>query len=111
MLLNNLIFSIIYCSFSNTVFKEELSKLKELETELGIRIHALNKPNDQSIELNNVYLWAKRIHKIKPDNAIDPQLRKKIAVVFQQLSKDELIDRLITEQINSKRLPENSDKS
>lgn len=82
------------------VFKEELPQLKLIESELNIKIHLRPKPEAQSVESNKAYLWAMRILKTKPDLS-DKALRNKIGDVFKNLSKDELIDRLVTEQLTS----------
>lgn len=84
------------------VFPEELNKLKEIEQELGISIRKMEKPRKSSIEANQVYVWARKILKTKPAKEVDKELKEKVRTVFQHLSKDELIDRLLADQLMTK---------
>lgn len=84
------------------VFPEELDKLKEIEQELGIKILKMEKPRRSSIESNQAYVWAKKILKTKPLKEANKELHAKIKAVFQHLSKDELIERLLADQLKNK---------
>lgn len=88
------------------VFPEELHKLKEIEQELAISIRKMEKPRRSSIEANQAYVWAKKILKTKPAKEVDQELKEKVRVVFQHLSKDELIDRLLSDQLKTKPAPD-----
>jgi ATP-dependent RNA helicase DeaD len=84
------------------VFPEELPKLQEIEQALGIRIKKMEKPKRSSIESNQLYVWAKKILKTKPDKTLDKEIKQKVKDIFQHLSKDELIERLLTDQLKGK---------
>ena len=59
----------------------------------------LVKPSKESVEENNSYLWAKRIFKTKINQDLTPDFKDKIKSVFQHLTKDELIDKLLSNQM------------
>ena len=75
--------------------KEEAADLAEFQNELGITFKEFEKPNTESIEANNMLLWAKKIFKTKPNNNISQQLKGEIKTVFHHLTKDELVDKLV----------------
>ena len=86
--------------FSLTVIQqEELKELAEFQLELGLNFEELSKPSQESVEENNSYLWAKRIFKTKINHDLSPVFKEKIKTVFQHLSKDELIDKLLSNQV------------
>jgi ATP-dependent RNA helicase DeaD len=86
--------------FALTVIQqEELKELAEFGLELGINFDELSKPSQESVEENNTYLWAKRIFKTKINHDLSPEFKEKIKSVFQHLSKDELIDKLLSNQM------------
>ena len=69
------------------------------QLELGINFEEFKKPSKESVEENNTYLWAKRIFKTKPNQELSLEFKTKIKSVFQHLSKDELIDKLLSNQL------------
>ena len=75
--------------------KEEATDLAEFQNELGITFKEFEKPNIESIEANNMLLWAKKIFKTKPNSNISQQLKGEIKTVFHHLTKDELVDKLV----------------
>jgi len=75
--------------------KEEAPSLADFQNELGIIFKEFKKPNSESIETNNMLLWAKKIFKTKPNNNISQQLKGEIKTVFHHLTKDELVDKLV----------------
>lgn len=82
--------------YSLTVIQEEeIEKLKEFQEELGIDFKEFKKPDSQSIEENNMVLWAKQLFKTKPDHEIPATLKDKIKTVFHHLTKDELIEKMM----------------
>lgn len=80
------------------VFPEEEHKLRAMEAELGMTFLAYEKPSDSSLEGSSILLWSNRIVKMKV-NEIDPAIRTKVHQNFAKLSKDQLIDRLISDQL------------
>lgn len=82
--------------YSLTVIQqEEIEKLKEFQEELGIDFKEFKKPDSQSIEENNMVLWAKQLFKTKPDHEIPATLKDKIKTVFHHLTKEELIEKMM----------------
>ena len=86
--------------FSLTILQEEeVAGLSDFERELGISFKAFKKADAQSIEENNVLLWAKRIFKTKPNHSIPANFREKIHTVFHHLTKEELIDKILANHL------------
>ena len=75
--------------------EEEIKDLKDFEKELGITFTKFKKPDAQSIDDNNTFLWAKQIFKTKPNHQVNPELKGKIKTVFHHLTKDELIEKML----------------
>jgi superfamily II DNA/RNA helicase len=75
--------------------EEETGELADFEKELGINFIQFKKPDAQSIEENNTFLWAKQIFKTKPNHDVSPILKDKIKTVFHHLTKDELIEKML----------------
>ncbi len=86
--------------YSLTILQqEELKDMAEFQLELGINFEELAKPSPESVEENNTYLWAKRIFKTKPNQELSLEFKSKIKSVFQHLSKDELIEKLLSNHL------------
>jgi ATP-dependent RNA helicase DeaD len=86
--------------FSLTVLQEEeLKELGMFKLDLGIQIEEFKKPSKESVEENNTFLWAKRIFKTKPNHELSDAFKERIKTVFQHLSKDELIEKLLSNQL------------
>ena len=83
--------------------EEELKDIPEFEKELGIKFNEFKKGDAQSIEENNGLLWAKKIFKTKPNHEISPSFREQIGTVFHHLTKEELIDKLLADYVNTKK--------
>lgn len=79
--------------------QEEIEKLREFQEELGIDFKEFKKPDVQSIEENNMVLWAKQLFKTKPDHEISTILKDKIKTVFHHLTKDELIEKMMANYV------------
>lgn len=78
--------------------QEELVELNQYEKDLGLNFSVYKKPNSISIEENNLYLWSKQIFKTKPNQSITSEVKDKIKTVFHHLTKEELIEKLISNQ-------------
>lgn len=74
---------------------EEVFEIEDFENELGIQFTEFKKPTTESIEENNMLLWARQIFKTKPNHDIDTELKTKIKTIFHHLTKDELIEKLL----------------
>ncbi|WP_134355283.1 DEAD/DEAH box helicase [Flavobacterium psychrophilum] len=82
--------------FSLTILQqEEIAEIADFEKALGIKFEKFEKPNPESIEENNAYLWAKKIFKTKPNHELSIDIKEKIKTVFHHLTKDELIEKLM----------------
>ena len=81
--------------------EEELKDIPEFEKELGVKFNEFKKGDAQSIEENNGLLWAKKIFKTKPNHEISPSFREQIGTVFHHLTKEELIDKLLADYVNT----------
>jgi ATP-dependent RNA helicase DeaD len=79
--------------------EEEIEKLKEFQEELGLDFKEFKKPDSQSIEENNMVLWAKQLFKTKPDHEIPLDLKDKIKTVFHHLTKEELIEKMMANYV------------
>lgn len=98
--------------FSLTVLQqEEVEEIADFERELGIKFSKFEKPTAENIEENNTILWAKQIFKTKPNHEVAVEFKNKVKTIFHHLTKDELIEKLIANQIlqnkadNSKEKP------
>ena len=79
--------------------KEEVIDIADFETELGIKFNEFMKADAQSIEENNTLLWAKKIFKTKPNREVDYNFKTKVNTIFHHLTKEELIDKLLANQL------------
>jgi ATP-dependent RNA helicase DeaD len=86
--------------FSLTVLQqEEASEIADFERELGIKFTKFQKPTAANIEENNTLLWAKQIFKTKPNHEVSTDFKNKIKTVFHHLTKDELIEKILANQL------------
>ena len=96
--------------FSLTVLQqEEVSEIADFEKELGIKFTKFQKPTAESIEENNTILWAKQIFKTKPNHAVTEDFKNKIKTIFHHLTKDELIEKLVANQLLQTKIDLNSE--
>lgn len=79
--------------------QEEVIDIDDFEDELGIEFKAYKKADTKSIEENKTLLWAKKIFKTKPNRNISEQLRKDVRTVFHHLTKEELIEKVLANQV------------
>jgi len=97
--------------FSLTVLQqEEVSELADFEKELGIKFTKFQKPTAENIEENNTLLWAKQIFKTKPNHEVSVDFKDKIKTVFHHLTKDELIEKLLANQLLQSKTDLNKEK-
>ena len=86
--------------FSLTVLQqEEVGEIADFERELGIKFTKFQKPTAVNIEENNTLLWAKKIFKTKPNHEVSTDFKNKIKTVFHHLTKDELIEKILANQL------------
>ena len=79
--------------------QEEVVEIADFEKELGIKFTKFKKPTSENIEENNALLWAKQIFKTKPNQEVSDVFKNKIKTVFHHLTKDELIEKLLANQM------------
>lgn len=79
--------------------QEEVAEIANFEKELGIKFSKFQKPSAENIEENNTILWAKQIFKTKPNHEISVEFKNKIKTIFHHLTKDELIEKLLANQL------------
>ena len=88
--------------FSLTILqKEEKADIAEFQEALGIVFNEYKKADNQSIEENKALLWAKKIFKTKPNRDIPENLKNNINTIFHHLTKDELVEKLLANYMNS----------
>ncbi|TRX29653.1 DEAD/DEAH box helicase [Flavobacterium franklandianum] len=90
--------------------QEEVAEIAEFEKELGIKFNKFQKPSAENIEENNTLLWAKQIFKTKPNHEISADFKNKIKTVFHHLTKDELIEKLLANQLLQTKADSNREK-
>lgn len=74
---------------------EEVHEVAGFEKELGIQFKAIGKANVQDIESNNTLIWAKKVLKTKPNRQIPEELKQQVKMIFQHLSKEELMEKVL----------------
>ena len=79
--------------------QDEVVEIADFEKELGIKFTKFKKPTSENIEENNTLLWAKQIFKTKPNQDVSTDFKNKIKTVFHHLTKDELIEKLLANQM------------
>jgi len=79
--------------------EEEVIDIDDFEDELGIVFKAYKKADAKSIEETKILLWAKKIFKTKPNRAISEQLKQDVRTVFHHLTKEELIEKVLANQV------------
>ncbi|WP_417876471.1 DEAD/DEAH box helicase [Winogradskyella sediminis] len=79
--------------------QEEVIDIDDFEDELGIVFNAYKKADAKSIEETKILLWAKKIFKTKPNRAISEQLKQDVKTVFHHLTKEELIEKVLANQV------------
>ncbi|QDO94960.1 DEAD/DEAH box helicase [Formosa sediminum] len=79
--------------------EEEVHEIADFENELGITFSEIKKANAQSIEENNALIWANKIFKTKPNRDLSEDFRHKIHQTFHHLTKEELVDKILSQYI------------
>ena len=91
--------------------KEEEVDIADFEDTLGIVFKKYKKADTKSIEENKTILWAKKIFKTKLNRTISEGLRKEIRTIFHHLTKEELIEKILANQVANTSLGSNSEKT
>ena len=82
---------------SMTIIQEdEIEDITEFEDELGIHFKEVAKADSLEIDSNNAVVWARKIFKTKPNRQIPEEVREEVKTVFHHLTKEELIDKVLT---------------
>ena len=83
----------------SVIQEDELADIPDLEQELSISFSKMEKVDALAIEENNTILWARKIFKAKPNKAISTELKTAVKTVFHHLTKDELIEKFMANQL------------
>lgn len=90
--------------------QEEVAEIADFERELGIQFTKFQKPSAENIEENNTLLWAKQIFKTKPNHEVSAEFKNKVKTIFHHLTKDELIEKLLANQLLQTKVESNTAK-
>lgn len=90
--------------------QEEVAEIADFERELGIKFNQFQKPTAENIEENNTLLWAKQIFKTKPNHEVSAEFKNKVKTIFHHLTKDELIEKLLANQLLQSKADSNKEK-
>ncbi len=90
--------------------QEEVAEIADFERELGIKFNKFQKPSAENIEENNTLLWAKQIFKTKPNHEVSSEFKNKVKTIFHHLTKDELIEKLLANQLLQTKTDSNTTK-
>lgn len=82
--------------------QEEVPEIADFEKELGIKFNKINKANTEDIEWNNTLVWAKKVFKTKPNREIPEDVKQQIKSIFHHLTKEELVDKVISNYLAEK---------
>ncbi len=85
-----------------------MAEIADFERELGITFTKFQKPTAENIEENNTILWAKQIFKTKPNHEVSVDFKTKIKTIFHHLTKDELIEKLLANQLSHSKIDANA---
>jgi len=89
--------------------KEELEEIPEFEEDLGLVFKEYKKADAKSIEENNGLLWAKKIFKTKPNREISQDFKAQIKTIFHHLTKEELVDKILSNYLAQTAKSDNKD--
>lgn len=84
----------------SVIQEEEVEDIPDLELELGITFTKMPTIDEASIEENNTILWARKIFKTKPNRNLSETFKTEIKTIFHHLTKEELIEKMIADQVN-----------
>lgn len=90
--------------------QEEVAEIADFERELGIKFNKFQKPSAENIEENNTLLWAKQIFKTKPNHEVSSEFKNKVKTIFHHLTKDELIEKLLANQLLQTKVDSSKEK-
>lgn len=83
----------------SVIQEDEIADIPDLEKELSISFSKMIKVDALAIEENNTILWARKIFKTKPNREISEGFKTKVQTIFHHLTKEELVDKLVTNQL------------
>lgn len=76
--------------------QEEVAEIPEFEKGLGIQFKVVAKATSADIEWNNTLVWAKKVFKTKPNRDIPEEVKKQVKTIFHHLTKEELVDKVLS---------------
>ncbi|RFC55065.1 DEAD/DEAH box helicase [Brumimicrobium aurantiacum] len=75
---------------------EEVAEIRRFEEELEIQFNVVGKADTEDLESNKMIVWANKVLKSKLDKSIPNEAKEEVRNVFNRLSKDELIDKIVS---------------
>lgn len=84
----------------SVIQEEEVEDIPDLELELGITFTKMPTVDEATIEENNTILWARKIFKTKANRNLSETFKTEIKTIFHHLTKEELIEKMIADQVN-----------
>lgn len=78
----------------------EHRKISTLEKQLGISFENISVPNAADITEMRINNWAQQILETKAKGKVDPKLIEKANQLFTNLTKEELVGRILTQEMN-----------
>ena len=82
--------------------QEEVQEIAGFERELGVKFKQIKKADADAIEWNNTLVWAKKVFKTKPNREIPDEVRQEIKTIFHHLTKEELVDKVVSNYLAEK---------
>lgn len=82
--------------------QEEVQEIAGFEKELGVKFKQIKKADADAIEWNNTLVWAKKVFKTKPNREIPDEVRQEIKTIFHHLTKEELVDKVVSNYLAEK---------
>lgn len=76
--------------------QEEVGEIADFEKGLGIHFNPIKKADAADLEWNNTLVWAKKVFKTKPNREIPEEVKKQVKTIFHHLTKEELIDKVLS---------------
>ena len=87
----------------------EQHKINRIEKQLGISFSKISVPNNADIADIRIENWGKQILEQKAQGKFDQKLIDKINVLFESLSKEELIEKILTKEFSKLNLNSTKD--
>lgn len=81
------------------ISSRDMHKIKRLERALNINFRTLQVPKATDVQQIRIENWSKQILDVQFDHPIEPKIIKKVNEIFEDLSKEQLIKKLIASEL------------